>query len=331
MFSQKEKVKLERGIRGTLAIAVACALAAPAVAQTWPAQTVRIISPFTPGGGTDLVGRLLAQKLIEQTGGSFVVENRPGAAATIGAAVVAKAQPDGYTLLISAPEMSIHPNLRSTLPYDPLKDFACISQLTSGQFVLASHPAVPVKTVKQLIALAKARPGQLNYASSGTGAITHLSGELFQLMAGVRWTHVPFRGAGAAVIALMGGETDFVIASTAAVVGQVSSGKLRAIAVTGPKRFTEIPDVPTIAESLPGYEVTGWYGLYAPAGTSADIVQRLFVESRRALTRPEVKETLMKTGNEPVVSSPQEFAVFLRAEIAKWAKVVKSSGLKEIN
>jgi tripartite-type tricarboxylate transporter receptor subunit TctC len=331
MSSQQEKVKLEFGIRGTLAIALTCALAVPAVAQTWPAQTVRIISPFTPGGGTDLVGRLLAQKLIEQVGGSFVVENRPGAAATIGAAVVAKAQPDGYTLLISAPEMSIHPNLRSDLPYDPLKDFACISLLTAGQFVLASHPSVPAKTVKQLIALAKARPGQLNYASSGTGAITHLSGELFQLMAGVRWTHVPFRGAGAAVIALMGGETDFVIASTTAVVGQVNSGKLRAIAVTGPKRFSGMPDVPTVAESLPGYEVTGWYGLYAPAGTSADIVQRLFMESRRALTRPEVTEALLKAGNEPVVSSPQEFAAFLRTEIRKWAKVVKSSGLKEIN
>src|SRR5450759_1716880 len=286
-------MKLELGNRRALAIAVACTLAAPAAAQTWPARPVRIIAPFSPGGGTDIVGRLLAQKLTEQIGGSFVVENRPGAAATIGATLVARAAPDGYTLLMSAPEMSINPSLRSKLPYDPLKDFAFISQLTSGQFMLASHPYVQVKTVKQLIALAKARRGQLNYGSSGAGSINHLSGLLFQLMAGIRWVHVPFKGSGESAIGLMIGETDFVLASTTALVGLARSGKVRAIAVTGPRRFAELPEVPTIDESgVPGYNVTGWYGFYAPAGTSVEIVRRLHAEARRALNSPEVKEKL---------------------------------------
>lgn len=325
-------MKFELGIRCALVIAVACALAAPAAAQTWPDRTVRIIAPFPPGGGTDTVGRLLAQKLTEQIGGSFVVENRPGAAATIGATFVARAAPDGYTLLISAPEMSIHPSLGSKLPYDPLKDFAFISQLTSGQFMLASHPSVPVQTVKQLIALAKARPGELNYGSSGTGGINHLAGELLKSMTGIRWVHVPFKGTGPSVIGLMIGDIDFVFASTTGLVGPARTGKVHGIAVTGPTRFSELPEVPTINESgVPGYNVTGWYGFYAPAGTSPDIVRRLHAEAVRALNSPDVKEKLMKTGNEPVVSSPEAFAAFLRAEIDKWAKVIKDSGLKTID
>jgi tripartite-type tricarboxylate transporter receptor subunit TctC len=328
----EENMNRQQAIRRALVILAACALAAPAIAQTWPERAVRIVAPFSPGGGTDIVGRLLAQKLSSQMGGTFVVENRPGAAATIGASFVARAAPDGYTLLISAPEMSIHPNMRSKLPYDPLKDFALISQLTSGQFMLASHPSVPVKTVKELIALAKARPGRLDYGSSGTGGINHLSGQLLQLMAGFRWVHVPFKGSGASVVGLMVGEIDFVFGSTASLVGPATSGRVRAIAVTGPKRFSEFPNVPTIAESgVPGFNVTGWYGLYAPAGTPGDIVRRLNAGVERALNSPDVKEKLAKTGNEVVASSPEEFAAFLRAQIAKWAKVIQDSGLKKIN
>jgi tripartite-type tricarboxylate transporter receptor subunit TctC len=314
-----------------LAAALACAVAVPAAAQAWPSQPVRIISPFSPGGGTDFVGRLLAKNMAEQVGGTFLVENRAGAAATIGAAMVAKAPPDGHTLLISATEMSIHPILWAKLAYDPLRDFVCVSQLTTGQFVLAAHPSVPVKTVKQLIALAKTRSGQLNYGSSGTGSGTHLPGELLQLMSGIRWTHIPFKGSGSSTIGLLTGEVDFIFGSTAGVFPHARANRMRAVAVTGAKRAVEMSDVPTIGESIPGYEVTGWYGLYAPAGTSPEIVRRLHVESRRALARPDAKDTLIKSGNEPVGSSPAEFSAFLRAEIAKWAKVAAAGGLKKTN
>lgn len=323
------RFRLELGIRHALVIAVACALTASAAAQTWPARSVRIIAPFPPGGGVDFTGRLLAQKLAEQIGGSFVVDNRPGAAGILAAELVARAAPDGYTLLMSAPEFAINPSVRSKLPYDPFKDFAYISQLTSGQMMLASHPSVTVKTVKQLIALAKARPGHLNYGHSGMGGLNHLAGGMFQTMAGIRWLHVPFKGDGPAIIGLMGGQIDFVFASTTGLTEPAKAGKVRPIAVTGTKRFTELPDVPTITESgIPGYIVTGWYGFYAPAGTSADIVRRLHAEAGRALNSPDVKEKLAKTGNEPVVSSPEEFTAFMRAEIDKWAKVVKESKLR---
>jgi tripartite-type tricarboxylate transporter receptor subunit TctC len=226
--------------------------------------------------------------------------------------------------------MSIHPTLTAKLPYDPLKDFAHISQLTSGQFMLASHPSVPVKTVKEIIAMAKARPGALNYGSSGTGGINHLSGLLFQSLAGIRWTHVPFKGSGASVVALMTGEVEFIFGSTGGLAGPARGAKIRPIAVTSMQRFSEFPSVPTIAESgLKGFNVTNWYGFYAPAGTSPDIVRRLQTASRR-LHNPDVKQALAVTGNEPVVSSPEEFAAFLRGEIAKWAKVIKATGLDKV-
>lgn len=312
-----------------LAAFFALALVAAAGAQTYPARPVRIIVPFAPGGGVDNVTRLLAQKLTEEVGGPFVVDNRPGGGGAIGAGLAARAAPDGYTLLTSAPELSINPSLRSDTTYDPLRDFACISQLTSGQYMLVSHPSVPVNTVKQLIALAKARPGELNYGSSGLGGINHLAGELLQSMAGIRWVHVPFKGTGPATSALMGGEIDFAFAGTIAVVGLARAGKVRPIAVTGLRRFAELSEVPTIAESgVPGYNVTGWYGFYAPAGTSADIVRRLHADAVRALSSPDVREKLAKTGNEPVVSSPAEFAAFMRAEIDKWARLVKTIKLR---
>ena len=321
-----------RVIHGTLLLAAACALSTPVAAQNWPARPVRIIVPFAPGGGIDTVTRFLAQKLSEQTGASFVVDNRPGSAAVIGTELAAKAQPDGYTLLTSAPEFSINPSVRSRLPYDPLKDFAFISQLTAGQFMLASHPSVPAKSVKQVLALAKARPDQLTYGSSGAGGINHLAGALFASMTGIRWIHVPFKGAGPSTIGLIGGHIDFVFASTTGLVAPAKAGKVRPIAVTGPKRFTELPDVPTIAESgVPGYSVTGWYGFYAPARTSPDIVKRLHSEARRALNSPEIAEKLMKTGNMPVASAPEEFSTFVRAEIEKWARVVRDAKLEKVD
>ncbi|MGZ8202732.1 MAG: Bug family tripartite tricarboxylate transporter substrate binding protein [Burkholderiales bacterium] len=312
-----------------LAIALGAVLAASAFAQSWPARPVRIIAPFPPGGGTDMVGRLLAQKFTEQIGGTFIVENRPGGAGMLGAELTAKAPADGYTLLVSAPEFTINPAVRAKLPYDPLKDFAFISQLTAGQFILAGHPSVPVRNVKELIALAKAKPGELNYGSSGTGGINHLIGELLQSMTGIRWVHVPFKGAGPAVVGLMSGEVGFAFAGTTGLVGPIKSSKVRGIAVTGSTRFSELPDVPTVAESgVPGFNVSGWYGFYAPAGTPQDIVRRLQGEARRALTSPDAKEKLQKTGNEPVVSTPEEFGAFIRNEIAMWTKVVKNAKIR---
>ena len=312
-----------------LAAFSALALVPVAGAQTYPARPVRIIVPFPPGGGVDTLARFLAQKFTEQIGGSFIVENRPGGAGILGAELAARAAPDGHTLFTSAPEFSINPSVRLKLPYDPLKDFVGISQLTSGQFMVASHPSVPARTVIQLIALARAQPDRLTYGTSGAGSINHLAGELFRSMAGFRWTHVPFKGTGPATSALMGGEIDFVFAGTITLAGLARAGKVRPVAVTGPKRFAELPDLPTISESgVPGYNVTGWYGFYAPAGTPADLVRRLHVEAVHALNSPDVKERLVKTGNEPVATSPAEFAAFLRAEISKWAKLVKAVNLR---
>lgn len=303
--------------------------ALPANAQPYPAKTVRIVSPFAPGGGNDTVARFLTAKFPEQMGGTYVVENRAGSAGLIGADVVAKSPPDGYTLLITSPEFAINPSMRAKMPYDTFKDFAFISQLTSGQFMLSCHPSVPVKNLKELLALAKTRPAQIHYASSGSGGINHLSGELLQVMAGIKWTHVPYKGAAPAVVATMGGETECAFTSTTGAVAHVKANRLRGIALTGNQRFAELPSVPTVAESgVPGYSVTGWYGLYAPAGTPQEIVRRLSEESRRALTSPDIREKLHRAGNEPVGSSPAEFAAFVRAEYDKWAKVIKQAKLR---
>lgn len=317
------------GILDIVVAGAALLLAAPATAQPWPARPVRMIVPYAPGGGIDTVARVLAQKLTEQVGGSFVVENRPGGAGILGAEFVARAAPDGHTLLASSTEFAINPAVRPKLPYDPFKDFTHISQLASVQFILASHPSVPVRNVRDLVKLAKARPGQLTFGSSGTGGGPHLAGELFQSMGGIRWTHVPFKGAAPASVAVMSGEIDFAFGATIGLLGNVRAGKLRAVAVTGPKRFTELPEVPTVGESgVPGYSATGWYGFYGPAGLAPDIVRRLYNESVRALGAADVKERLAKSGNDYVMSPPEEFTGFIRGEIAKWAKVVREANIR---
>jgi tripartite-type tricarboxylate transporter receptor subunit TctC len=321
----------------TLLAALLCTLTFPAAAQTtaaspaqaWPARTVRIIAPFAPGGGTDTISRFLTAKLPEQMGGTWVVENRPSAGGLLGADLASKAAPDGYTLLVTSPEFAINPSMRTKMPYDTFRDFAFISQLASGQFMIACHPSVPVKNAKELVALARARPGQLTYGTSGAGGINHLAGELLQSMTRIQWLHIPFKGAAPATIAVIGGETEFAIASTIGLVAHVKSGKLRGVAVTGTQRFAEVPHVMTVAEAgVPGYSVTGWYGFYAPAGTPQDIVRRLHEESRRALASPDMRERLAKVGNEPVGTAPAEFAAFVRVEYDKWAKVIKTAGIK---
>ena len=312
-----------------LPLSAAAQSATTSSAQAWPTRTVRIIVPFAPGGGTDTVARFLAAKFPEQMGGTWVVENRSSAGGLIGADLVSKAAPDGYTLLVTSPEFAINPSMRAKMPYDTFKDFAFISQLASGQFMIACHPNVPVKNAKELVALAKARPGQLTYGTSGAGGINHLAGELLQSMTGIKWLHVPFKGAGPAIIAALGGETEFAVASTIGLVAHVKSGKLRGVAVTGSQRFPEAPHVMTVAEAgVPGYSVTGWYGFYAPAGTPQDTVRRLHEESRRALASPDIKDKLVRVGNEPVGTSPAEFQAFVRAEFDKWAKVIKQANLR---
>jgi tripartite-type tricarboxylate transporter receptor subunit TctC len=289
---------------------------------------VRIIVPYSPGGGIDTVGRVLAQKLTEQIGGTFIVENRPGGVGVLGAELVARAPPDGHTLLASGNEFGINPAVRK-LPYDPFKDFTHISQLASVQFILASHPSVPVRDIRDFIALAKARPAQLTYGSSGAGGGPHLAGELLQWMAGIRWMHVPFKGAAPATIAAIGGEIDFVFAATIGLLEHVRSGRLRAVAVTGTKRFSGLPHVATVSESgVLGYSAMAWYGFYAPGGTPPELVRRLYSESARALGAPDAKERLARMGNEYVMSPPEEFVTFLHAEIAKWGKLVKEANIR---
>lgn len=306
---------------------------APAAAQTaatWPSKPVRLVVPYAPGGGIDFVARVLAQKLTEQPGGTFIVDNRPGAGGIVAAELVARAAPDGQTLLACATEFLTNAAVRSKLPFDPLKDFTPISQIGFVPFVIASHPSVPAKNVKELIALAKSRPGELTYGSTTLGGGPHLAGELLQAMSGIRWVHVPFKGAAPASVALMSGEIDFMFSSTAAIVGPVRSSKLRAVAVTGHKRVRELPDTPTVAESgLPGYSAIGIHGLLAPAGAAAELVRRIHAETIRALGAPETIEKIAQGGgSEYVGSTPEEFSAFVRSEISKWTKLVKASNIR---
>jgi len=312
----------------TIAVAVLSVLAwIPAAgAQNYPGRPVRIIVPLAPGGGTDLVTRLFATKLAEQTGGSFIVDNRAGGGTVIGTEFVARSAPDGYTLGAQAPEFTINPSLRR-LPYDTLKDFSCIAQMTSGQYFLSTHPSVPVRTVKQLVALARSRPGQLTFGSSGVGSANHLSGMLLQQMTGTRLVHVPYRSGGLANAALLSGETDFMVSNTASAIPHIKAGRLRGIATTGPKRSPAAPDIPTVAESgVPGYVVTGFYLLIGRAGIPQGIVSALNAGIARAQESPEVKTRLAELGAEPAGVSPEACAEFVRSEIAKWAPVVKASG-----
>lgn len=297
-------------------------------AQPYPSKTIRMIVPIAAGGGTDTMARLISQKLSEQMNVTVFVDNRPGAGTVIGTEYFSKTAPDGYTLMTVAPEFSIQPSLRK-VPYDPIKDFSFITQLTSGQYFLTTHPTVPVKTAKQFVALVKSRPGQVTFASSGNGSANHLAGVLFQHMTGTKMIHVPYKGAGPAGVALLGGEIDFMFSNVASAIPYVRSGKLRAIASTGEKRSGVTPDVPTIAESaVPGFVVTGFFLMMAPAGTPRDIITKLNGEAVKALQSTAFKERLAALGLDAVGSPPEAATQFIQAEIAKWAPVVKAAGMK---
>ena len=297
-------------------------------AQAYPSKTIRVIVPIAPGGSTDIVGRLLAQRLSEQMGVTMYVDNRPGAGAVIGTELVAKSPPDGYTLLEIAVEFTINPALRK-LPYDPIKDFTCIAQLTTSQYFLSTHPTIPVKTAKQFIALAKSRPGQVTFGSSGPGSANHLAGVMFQTMTGTKLVHVPYKSAGQAGVAVMSGEIDFMFSNVASAIEQVRAGRLRAIATTGPKRSPVAREVPTLDESaVPGFIVTGFHLMLVPGATPAEIVSRLNSEVNKALASAPVKERLASLGLEPAGGSSADCAKLIQADIARWIPVVKASGAK---
>ena len=307
---------------------LACAVNAPASAQSYPAKAIRIIVPIAPGGSTDMVGRLIGQRLSEQMGVSVYVDNRPGAGATIGSDLVAKAPADGYTLLTIAVEFTINPNLRK-LPYDPIGDFACVTQMTSSQYFLSTHPAIPVKSVQQFIALARARPGEVTFGSSGPGSANHLAGVLFQQMTKTKLVHVPYKSAGQAGVAVMSGEIAFMFSNVASAIAQVRAGRLRAIATTGSKRTPVAPEVPTLDESaLPGYIVTGFHLLFVPGATPPEILARLNAESVKALQMPATRERLASLGLEAVGGSSADCAQLVKSDMARWAPVVKTGGAR---
>jgi tripartite-type tricarboxylate transporter receptor subunit TctC len=313
-----------------LLMAVLCALACTSITaahgQAYPAKTIRMIVPIGAGGGTDTVGRLIAQRLSEQMGVSVYVDNRAGAGTVIGTELAAKAPPDGYTLMTVAVEFTINPSLRK-LPYDPIRDFTCIAQLTSGQYFLSTHPTVPVKTPAQFVALVKSRPGKITFGSSGTGSANHLAGVLFQQMTRTKLIHVPYKSAAQAGIGLLSGEIDFMFSNVASAITQVRAGKVRAIATTGAKRSPVAPEVPTLNESaVPGFVVTGFFLLMAPAATPADVVSRLNAETVKALESGPVKERLAALGLEPGGGSSADCGRFIQADIARWAPVVKAGG-----
>ena len=313
-------------ICSSFALAIACTSAFP---QQYPARPVRLIVPFPPGGGTDTMARVVAPKLSELLGQQVVSENRGGAGANIGAELAVKSAPDGYTLMLATITNAIGASLYSKLNYDLVRDFAPITQLATTPHILVVHPSVPVKSVKEFIAFARARPGELTYSSSGSGSAAHLAGELFNSLTGVKSVHVPYKGGGPSMIAVVGGEVSLCFATMPSAIGYVRSGRLRGIAVTTAQRSPSTPELPTIAETgVAGYEAGSWYGLSAPAGTPKEIIARLHAETIKVLALPDVRERLAAAGFEVVVSTPEQFAEFTRTEIQKWGKLVKATGLK---
>jgi tripartite-type tricarboxylate transporter receptor subunit TctC len=312
-----------------MAASFAAAAFTPAAQAQYPAKPVRLIVPFPPGGGTDAMARVLAPKLAEGLGQQVVIDNRGGAGATIGTEIAARSPPDGYTLLLmtvtNAVGMGLYPNLK----YDLVRDFAPVTRLATTPHVLVVHPSVPVKTVKELVALAKARPGQLVYSSSGSGTVSHLAGEYFGFLTGTKMLHVPYKGGGPSVTALVSGEAAVGFATMPSVLGQVKAGRLRGIAMTTAQRSASLPHLPTVGDAgIPNYDVGSWYGLSVPAGTSKDIITRLHAETIKLLALPDVKDRLAAGGFEIVTSTPEQYGEFVRAEVERWGKAVKLSGAK---
>jgi tripartite-type tricarboxylate transporter receptor subunit TctC len=304
--------------------------ALPAGAQNYPVKPIRLIVPFPPGGGNDIMARTVGQKLTEATGQQVVIDNRGGAGGNIGAETAAHAVPDGYTLFLGGVgSHGTNPGLQARLPYDPVKDFAPITLIAAAPLLVVAHPSLPAKNIGELVQYAKARPGQLNFASSGTGSIAHLAAEMLNAMAKIRITHVPYKGTSPALVDLLGGQVQLMMNSAVSMIPQVRGGKLRALAVTGARRLTALPELPTVAESgVPGYEAASWYGMLAPAKTARPIIDKLNREIVAIVRLPELRDRLIADGAEPAGNTPDEFAAYIKRELARWSAVIKSAGIR---
>jgi tripartite-type tricarboxylate transporter receptor subunit TctC len=324
--------KTMRGQPRTLlafAVLTACMLAAGHVsAQAYPTKSIRLILPFPPGGPTDITGRVIAQKLSEQLGHAVVPDNRPGAAGNIGLELAGKAPPDGYTIVLAAPPIAISPSLYKKLNYDAQKDLAPISLVAEIQNIVVAHNSVPVKNLKDLIQLARRNPGKLNFSSSGAGSTNHLASELLKGKYKLDMVHVPFKGSGPALVALMSGQVDWGTMAVPGAIPLVKAGKVRALAVLSEKRVPALPQVPTAAESgIEGFVVSIWYGILAPAGTPREIISRLNSETKKALAAPDLKERLANSGVDPLTSTPEQFGNHIKSETVRYAKIVKDAGI----
>lgn len=306
-------------------------LATPAFAQSYPTKPIKVISPWSPGGPAEALAREVTAKMSAAFGQQIVIESKPGANGEIGTATVAKAAPDGYTILLShLGPTAISPALKKSLPYDPLKDFAPISQVVSGPTLLCVRNDLPVKSVQELIDYAKANPGKLSYGSVGVGSTTHLAGEMLNGAAGIDTVHVPYKGSTPILVDLMGGRLAFAFIGISGSLAQARAGQIRAIAISTLKRSESAPDIPAVAETLPGFELNSWYGMMAPAGTPRPIIERLNRELVKALHAPDVVEWMKKNGLDPAPTTPEEHAAYIKSEIAKWAKIVKAAGIQPI-
>jgi tripartite-type tricarboxylate transporter receptor subunit TctC len=316
-------------MKTTWLIALALTLGAfGAQAQTYPSKPIKIVVGFAPGGGSDFAARVIAQQLTERMKNQVIVENKPGAGSLIGAEYVIKSAPDGYTLLLTPASYTVNPSVYK-LSFDPLNDITPIAQISKGPYIVSVHPSVPAKTLKELVAYAKANPGKLSYASSGNGAHIHVATEYFLYTAGISIVHVPYKGTGPALNDTVGGQVQMIFGSVATALQYVKSGRLRPLAVTTPKRIAAAPDVPTVAESgYPGWEVTNWHGLVGPKGLPKDIVQRLNKEVNVAVHSPDMVKVLSGDGLEPAGGTPEDLAALLKAEVARWAQVVKRANIK---
>jgi len=305
-------------------------LSAPAQsADSYPVKPVRLVTPFPPGGGTDILARALAPRMSESLGGSVIVENRAGAGGLVGIEAVARAAPDGYTLLLVSGSLTIIPSLFPNVRYDPVKDFTPVTLATRQPYIAVVHPSLPAKNIRELIALARARPGQVTYASAGSGGAGHLGMELLKTMVKVNIVHIPYKGSGPALIDVLGGHVSLMFASAPSAMPHIKTGRLRALAMTGSQQSAAVPGVPTIAESgLPGFETYGWYGVLAPAGTAPPIIARVHGAIIKAMAAPEVMERIVADGSEAVAGTPEQFADYIKRDIPKWAKVIKESGAR---